>query len=273
MFSPRIRKTRATIAFGMLALVFHSAVHQIRKTNGNAIMGLVMNIVQILIFILVMFLMMYLLGTSGGRLRGDMLLYMMSGVMMFMTHIKTMSAVSGADGPTATMMKHSPMNTLIAIAAAALSELYLQILSVTVILYFYHCAITPITIDDPVGMSGMFLLSWVSGIAIGMIIRSITPWAPEFFGVVAMVYKRANLIASGKMFVANAMPTHILAYFDWNPLFHTIDQGRGFIFLNYFPHYSSIAYPIKVTVVCFILGLMGEYYTRKFASASWGAGK
>ena len=81
------------------------------------------------------------------------------------------------------------------------------------------------------------------------------------------------MIASGKMFVANSMPTSKLAFFDWNPLFHTIDQGRGFIFLNYFPHYSSISYPLTVTAVLMVVGLMGEHYTRKHQSASWSAGR
>ena len=117
----------------------------------------------------------------------------------------------------------------------------------------------------------MFLLSWGSGVAIGMVFKAATPWQPDLFGILAQVYQRANMIASGKMFVANATPTYILSYFDWNPLFHTIDQGRGFIFLNYNPHYSSISYPLKITLVCILIGLMGEFFTRKHASASWNA--
>ncbi len=61
--------------------------------------------------------------------------------------------------------------------------------------------------------------------------------------LISTIYSRANMIASGKMFVANAMPSHIIAMFSWNPLFHTIDQARGFMFLNYNPHYSSIELP------------------------------
>ena len=33
----------------------------------------------------------------------------------------------------------------------------------------------------------------------------------------------------------------MLTIFDWNPLFHTIDQARGFTFINYNPHYSRSA--------------------------------
>jgi ABC-type polysaccharide/polyol phosphate export permease len=273
MFQSQVRKTRASSAGGMLALTFYTAVQQIRKAHGNAIIGLALNIVQILIFIGVMYFVMYLMGRGAARVRGDTLVYMMSGIMMFVTHVKTMSAVAGADGPTSSIMKHSPMNTIVAISGAALSALYLQVLSVGIILYGYHCAIKPITIDQPVGMAAMFLLTWAYGISIGLILRSVTPWAPAFFGLASLIYKRANVIASGKMLVANATPAYILVYFTWNPLFHIIDQGRGFIFLNYFPHNSSISYPVKITIVCFMVGLICEYYTRKYASASWGAGK
>jgi len=171
------------------------------------------------------------------------------------------------------MMKHSPMNTIVAISAAALGALYIQVLSAAVVIFFYHAAISPISIHDPIGTVAMLLLSWASGLAIGMILLAAKPWSPEVVGIISMIYQRANMIASGKMFVANATPGHILALFNWNPLFHTIDQARGFMFLNYNPHFSSVSYPIKVTIACLMLGLMGEFYTRKFASASWSAGK
>ena len=89
---------------------------------------------------------------------------------------------------------------------------------------------------------------------VSLLFKSATPWAPEFFAVFLTIYTRANMIASGKMFLANSMPTSKLAWFWWNPLFHVIDQTRGFVFLNYNPHYSNIAYPIEVTLVLILLG-------------------
>jgi ABC-type polysaccharide/polyol phosphate export permease len=273
MFRVQAPRTRARTALGMLELIFHATVRSVRKGNGNAIVGLLLNIFQTVLLIAVFFFMFDLLGMRGNAIRGDFMLYVMSGVFMFMTHTKALGAVVGSDGPTSAMMMHAPMNTIVAISSAALGALYLQTLSAAVVLYVYHVAITPITIYEPVGMMGMFLLSWISGVAIGMVFKAATPWAPEFFGVASQIYSRMNMIASGKMFVANMMPTSLLAFFDWNPLFHTIDQGRGFIFLNYHPRYSSIEYPIIVVATCMMLGLMGEFYTRKHASASWGAGK
>ena len=104
-----------------------------------------------------------------------------------------------------------------------------------------------------------------------MVFRAAKPWWPQGIGVISQFYQRANMITSGKMFVVNNMPPRLRGYFDWNPLFHIIDQGRGFIFLNYSPRYTSITYPIVIALICVVIGLMGEFYTRKYASLSWSA--
>lgn len=271
MFQPVVRKTAASRALATFELMFHGAVRSVRRNHGNAVVGLLMNISQMVLFVVVFYIMFSVLGMRGSAIRGDFLLYIMSGIFMFMVHTKAMGAVVGSDGPTSPMMKHAPMNPIIAIGAAALGSLYVQLLSALVVLFFYHAIVTPITIHNPAGALGVFLLAWASGVAVGMVFKAAMPWQPELFGILSQVYQRANMIASGKTFVANAMPTYILAYFDWNPLFHVIDQARGEVFLNYDPRYSSIEYPILVTVICVVIGLMGEFYTRKHASLSWGA--
>jgi ABC-type polysaccharide/polyol phosphate export permease len=220
-----------------------------------------------------MYFLFSLLGMRRIAVRGDFMLYVMSGVFMFMTHIKAIGAVSGADGPTSPMMMHAPMNPIISIAGAALSSLYQQTLAAAVILFSYHALITPISIDEPVGVLGMFLLSWMTGCGIGMVLLSARPWQPELMSILTTIIMRANMIASGKMIVANNAKPEIRAMFDWNPLFHTIDQGRGFMFLNYQPRYTSIEYPVYVMLGCVVVGLMAEFFTRQYASVSWGKGR
>ncbi len=273
MFRSDSRRTTARSGFAMLELIFHAAVRHVRKSHGNAMIGLLTSIVQSLLGIGVMILMMSLLGGRSTAIRGDYILYIMSGIFSFMTHTRAIGAVAGADGPTSPMMKHSPMNTIVSISSAALSALYLQSLSAAVILFGYHVLWTPVYIDEPLGVIAMFLLSWLAGVAIGLIFKAVTPWAPDFFKIATTTYSRINMVFSGKMLVANATPTHILALFMWNPLFHTIDQTRGFMFLNYNPHYSNTTYPVVVTVVLFVIGLMGERFTSKRVSASWSAGR
>lgn len=272
-FKADVKRTKARTAWSMLELVFHGAVHNVRKSHTSAVMGLVINIFQSALMIGGFYLMFAFTGSRGTTIRGDFILFLMSGIFMFMVHVKTMGAVMKAEGPTSAMMKHAPMNTLIAIGASALGQLYTQIFSAGIILYIYHAVISPIYFDEPVGTMGMLLLSWASGAAIGLMMRAAMPWQPRFFGVVAQVYMRLNMIASGKMFVANAMPTAVLAFFDWNPLFHIIDQGRGYVFLNYAPRYTNMEYPIYVMLACITLGLIGEYYTGKKASLSWSMGR
>lgn len=273
MFQPALPRTRVGSLLATGELIFHVAVRDIRKSHGNAIMGLIMSMVQSVVMVLFFWFMMTYLGMRGSAVRGDFMLYSMSGIFMFMTHIKTIKAVSMADGPTSAMMKHAPMNTIVSIAGQALATLYQQILSIVVILFFYSTVFHRVTIEQPIMALCMLLLAWVSGIGIGMVFKAATPWSPNFFSVLNTVYSRANMIASGKMFLANAMPTSKLAWFWWNPLFHVIDQGRGFVFLNYHPHYSSILYPVVVSGVLIIIGLMGDSFTRKYASISWSAGR
>ena len=81
------------------------------------------------------------------------------------------------------------------------------------------------------------------------------------------------MIASGKMFVANTMPTFLLSMFDWNPLFHIIDQTRGFVFINYVPRNSNLEYPFYFTLAMLMIGLMAEFVTRNSVSLSWSAGR
>jgi ABC-type polysaccharide/polyol phosphate export permease len=273
MFERKTVRTPLQAALAMGDVVFHAAVRNVRRSHGNAVVGLLMNIFQTVMLVAVFYLMFELLGMRGTVIRGDYLLYIMSGIFVFITHVKTLGAVAGSDGPTSPMMKHATMNTLVATVAAALGALYQQVFSAAVLLFVYHAAVTPITFQHPVAAFSMFLLAWVSGAALGMVLQAAKPWWPEAVSIVTQIYSRANVILSGKMFVANMMPGYMLQFFDWNPLFHIIDQGRGFIFLNYNPHYSSIWYPVACTLAFLMVGLIADFYTYRFASASWSAGK
>jgi len=271
MFEARRPKSRTRSALQLADLTYHATVRHVRRDHGNAVVGLLLNILQTVVFVLAFYFMFSVLGLRGSAIRGDFLLYIMSGIFLFMTHTKAMGAVVMSEGPASPMMKHAPMNTIVAIAAAALGSLYIQVLSMVVVLWVYHAAFEPITIHDPVGAMGMVLLSWFSGVAIGMVFLALKPWIPDVVKVTSAIYARANMIASGKMFVANAMPGYVLVFFTWNPLFHTIDQARGYVFINYNPHFSNVEYPLLLSVGLMFLGLMGEFYTRKTASISWEA--
>lgn len=271
MFDPRTTSTTFGGALETARLIYRTTARNVRKSHGNAVVGLMMNMLQTVLFVMAFYIMFTVLGLRANAVRGDFMLYIMSGIFLYMTHIKAMAAVTSADGVTSPMMQHAPLNTIIAISGAALASLYIQILSMLVVLTVYHVGFTPITIHDPVGAMGMVLLAWYTGVAVGMVFRAAKPWFPSIIGIFSTIYTRANMIASGKMFLANTLPGYMLVMFDWNPLFHAIDQSRGFVFINYNPHFTSIDYPIYVALTLVMIGLMGEFYTRKHASLSWFA--
>ncbi|MEO0862639.1 MAG: ABC transporter permease [Pseudomonadota bacterium] len=273
MFRVEKRQTALTSAFTLLELIFHATVRQVRKGHGNGLMALLMAVLQTLIFVAAFYLLFALLGLRGAAIRGDFLLYLMSGIFLFLTHTKAMGAVAGSEGPASPMMKHAPMNTAVAICASALSALYLQVLSAAIVLYGVHVIWQPVVIANPIGAGLMFLLAWFSGVAIGLVLLALKPWFPNFVGILSTVYARANMVFSGKMFVANSLPGFMLPFFTWNPLFHAIDQARDATFVNYNAHYTNWMYPLILSLILILVGLMGEFYTKRHTSASWYAGR
>jgi len=274
MFESKKPRSSLFSAIYICELIYHNSVRAIRKTHGNAMMAIVMNMLQTAIFVLAFYVMFSILGLKGTALRGDFMIYIMTGIFLYMTHTKTMGAVAGSEGPASPMMQHAPMNTAIAIASAMLSTLYIQMLSLFVILFIYDVAFNPFVlqeINDPIGCIAMILIAWFSGAAIGVVLLAAKPWFPTPVSIFSTIYQRANMIASGKMFVANTLPTSMLVMFDWNPLFHAIDQARGYAFVNYNPRNSNWEYPLILSLVLVMIGLMAEFYTRKHASASWAA--
>ena len=258
-------------AFVICELIYHATVRKVRSSHNNAFLALAMNMLQAVVLVAAFYVMFTILGLRGAKLRGDFLLYVMSGIFLYITHVKSVGAVAGSENSASPMMQHAPMNTIISIVAGALSTLYIQALSLLTILFVYHVAFKPFDVNEPVLAFSMFLLAWLTGCAVGLVLLAVKPWFPTFVQVFTQVYQRANMIASGKMFVANALPPTMLMLFDWNPLFHCIDQARGFVFINYFPRNSSVEYPIIVALVLVMIGLMGEFYTRQHVSSSWGA--
>lgn len=265
------RRTRLTAALEMCEVTYHATVRSARGNQSNALFGLMMNVVFIGLFILTLYITMTIMGMKSNQFRGDFVLFLMTGVMSYMTYNKTMRAVYGAEGPTSAMMMHAPMNTIVAIASAALSALYTQMFAVIVVLFIYHVGFKPLEIANPSFALFMMLSAWIFGISTGLVLMAIKPWAPKLAPIMMLIVARVNIFASGKMVVGNGLSFSHLKFFDWNPLFHIIDQMRGAIFLNYSPRNSNVPYIYEVSFALFVLGMMGEFFSRRHVSKSWFA--
>lgn len=273
MFEARKKKAGILFtAFQILGLIYVSTVRIARSQHGNALFAILISMSQALIFIGVFYLMFTFLGVGMAKIPGaDFMLYLMTGIFLFLVHNKAVMSVMGAEGPQSPMMQHAPMNTAITISASALSCLYLQSLTIVVMLFVYHVGFAPVHFEEPLRVAAMLVVAWFSGCAVGLLLLGLKPWMPGFAGMLSQIYTRANMFTSGKMFVANSLPGWMIAMFDWNPLFHVIDQSRGFAFINYTPRHTSVSYPLYVSLALIVIGMLGEFYTRRYASLSWNA--
>ncbi|WP_171208470.1 MULTISPECIES: ABC transporter permease [unclassified Ruegeria] len=258
-------------AFTTMELVFHAIVRNIRSQHSNAVLAVLMNIMQILVIVTVFYLIMSLLGTRIAKIRGDFILFLLSGVFLFMTHIKAVGSVAGLGTANNPLTLHSPMNFSVVLMAAAFGQLYTQVVSILVILLVYVVLIGPVDIQNPGGAFAMLMLAWFTGCAVGVVFLALSPWFPRTVSILTQVYRRMNMLFSGKMFVGNALGGFMLSLFTWNPLFHAIDQCRGFVFRNYYPRNSSWEYALWVGIVLLMIGLLAEFYTRQHVSKSWDA--
>jgi hypothetical protein len=95
------------------SLVYHSAVVRVRKQHNSTFIAIKLNMLKVATFVAIFYFMFIIMGLRGAAIRGDFLVYIMSGIFLFMTHTKTMQGAFASEGPSSPLMQHAPMNTVI----------------------------------------------------------------------------------------------------------------------------------------------------------------
>lgn len=256
-------------AFTFGELVFHTTVREIRHDNPrNPVIGLLMAVSRTLAMVGVFYVIYEALGARQSTIPGDTMLYLVSGFLLFFLHTSAIGTTISAGNSQGPLQQHAPVTPALMIAAEGLKTLYLYTFTLGIILLGLYVFKGSVYIYDWPGMILPFLLAWSSGIVIGLLFLAIKPYAPGLTRMVSTIFMRANFITSGKFFVANTLPGFILPFFTWNPLFHTIDQMRGAMFLNYVPRNTSMSYAIYFVAIGVVIGLMFEFHTRRTISRS-----
>ncbi len=258
-------------ASSLLELIYHSVVRDIRMTSGNATFGLFVVLIQNAAVILGFYVIYSILGgLRAVAIRGDFMVYLVTGIFFLMTHNRTLGAVMSSGYTTHAVMQHAPMTPIVSVAAAAISVLYQQVMTGLIIYAVVHVWQGSFPLYHPTGMVLPFLLCWLSGIAVGLIFKGMMPFLPRLTKALARAYRATNMFTSGKLFPANYMSLQLFGWFSWNPLLHCIDQARGAAFVNYEPHRSNMSYPFWFILVLMLLGLMVDFWLRRNMSVSWG---
>ena len=266
----RVNRSLFAAATAFMELLYHSIVRDIRKSSGNAVLGLGLVVAQSLMMLGMFYLLFTVIGLRSAAIRGDFIIYLLTGIFLFMAHNKAVKAAMGAIAPLGGMTLHAPINTPLNILAAIFSGLYMQIFGFALILLVVHIMRGGLEFYNPAGLIFPFVMAWASGVVIGLMFGVLTPFAPKFIPAIAMLYRRLNMITSGKMLPANYMTAGMIQWFDWNPLFHSIDQSRGAAFVNYVPRFTNMEYPVYLSLTLLMVAVMIEYWLRKNMSESWG---
>lgn len=262
-------RTMLGAAFGFGERVYHATVHEIRKSSGNAPLGMLNEMSQTFIYLGMFYFLYQIIGMRGLAIRGDFILFLLTGIFLYLLHNRAIRSVMSAADSTQPIMLHRPMTTMLSILSKAFSGLYFQMGSVMIFIFFVQVLRGGLELEDPGGLVLPVFTAWSSGIAIGLTFLLVKPLAPKLVNVISSLYMRANMITSGKALPAAYMPTIMVTWFDWNPLFHAIDQARGATFVNYEATVTSPYYALYFTLIFITIGLMGEFWIRQRISASW----
>lgn len=271
MFTPPTKPSGIAEVFRFFDLLYHSTVREVRKAKVNPMVGLLNDILQSMIYVAFFYFFMQIMGMRQLAVRGNEILFVMSGVFLFLVHVKAIGAVMKTKGPLNQMNLHTHVTSILNILAAALAAVYVQILAFFIILFLTHVLLEPVEIYYPAGVALSFFVAWLAGVAIGNLFLAISVFLPKTMRIVAQTFQRVNMVFSGKFSLANLIPTAMWPMFAWNPLFHTIDFARSSMFINYTATRTDISYAIYVSLGVLLAGFMVDHWTRKFASESWKA--
>ena len=269
MFDNTQNNAPAYKVYRFFELLYHGIVREVRKQHRSPIIGLATDIFQSMLYVVFFLFFMNIMGMRQAAIRGSEVLYIMTGVFLFLVHIRAVAAVIGTKGPLNPMNLHSSMNTLLNILAATLATLYTQILAFAIMIFAANVLFERIIIYDAKRFAFAFFVAWIAGVAIGNLLLSLSVFFPRLMKLVSQMFQRLNMVFSGKFFLANAVPTSMFWMFSWNPLFHVIDYARDAAFINYTATRTNIHHALWVTFAIFVISFMLDHWARKYASESW----
>lgn len=244
-------------------LLYTAVILNIRR-NSLGSLGLLSSFMMP-IGMLLLFLLMYSFLGRPMAIRGDFVTFLLTGIYLFLLCIRTKGACNIAGAGS--LAYHQPIQPILMCWAGGLSMLYIMTASMILIFignFLYHGVFE---LQNPYGMIAPFLVTWLFGVASGMVITGVCFYTggKQFANI---MFQRAMFITSGKFFVASSIPASLRPFFDWNPIFHTIDQMRGATFVNYNADTTTMTYPIIVVAVMLLFGHMMERRIRRDFSLS-----
>lgn len=200
-------------------------------------------------------------------LRGDIVLFLLTGIYLFQLAARTRSATALTQGGA--LLHHQPVQPVLLVWSGAIASLYIVLISMGIVFGGAALLRGGLSVEDPAGLALPLLLAWGWGIGCGMVLSGIARYAGGG-AIIGLLWQRAMFLTSGIFYLAASVPGWMRPWFDWNPLFHIIDQMRAAAFVNYAGADTSLAYAAKVVAALLLVGHALERRVRADFSISGG---
>ncbi|RMF38311.1 MAG: hypothetical protein D6754_07780 [Alphaproteobacteria bacterium] len=255
-------------AVRLIEVLKATIVHTVRHDTSSSALGFISALFKPLALLASFYIILSFTPARMLAIRGNTVTFLLTGIFCFLIHTGTITKVANAVRKSRSMLHHAPATIFLYVLSQAFGALYLHLFAALTIIAVAELSGYPLDILSPRGLVLPYLLSWASGLGVGMILMAIGHRAPTAADVISTVYIRVQFFTSGKFWAANVMPAYLSDYAIWNPLLHVIDQMRGAAFRNYFPKFTTITYPIAFTAIVLVVGFMTEFWLRRSFSLS-----
>ncbi|MEL7463486.1 MAG: hypothetical protein AAFN79_05435 [Pseudomonadota bacterium] len=250
--NPNATLLNGVLNYGFLMWVL--VVRGLRESGGGGVLGFLKGVLMALAFCMLFYFIMTFFRLGGLTVRGDMMVFILIGVGFFFAMKFSLIAAMAAMRKGGALTNHPHLSPLLFVYADSLGVFYNWFLAIVVIFLGNSLYTGKMELETPILFFPIFFLTWLTGVAVGMIIGFLIAYFSW-----AMLFKRVlfklMFFTSGKFTNANVLPGEMLAIMKWNPLFHLIDQMREAAFVNYTAHHTNLVYP---TLCCFILLFIGH---------------
>ncbi|MEM7239360.1 MAG: ABC transporter permease [Pseudomonadota bacterium] len=261
-----VRQSLWVSAVAVILLIYDLTVRDLRTEHRNAAAGILISISQPILSGLAVYIFMNMLGTSSGKIRGDDLSFIVLGFIFFFLHIRTAASVAGS--LRGDMLAHNRLSPFLLVAVKACSTGYKMTLALLLMLLLNYLIRGVFEMQLPLIFILTVFASWIGGVAVGVLMMAANRYL-TWGGVLSSLYTRVMFITSGKFFVANQLPGFIRPLFDWNPLFHLLDQNRSAAFQHYTARTTSLEYPLIICAVVVVLAALVAHYVKANYSESF----
>jgi ABC-type polysaccharide/polyol phosphate export permease len=229
-------------------------VRSLREETGGAAVGFLKGVLMALAFCLIFYVFMTFFRLTGLTVRGDLMVFILIGVGFFFAMKFTMIAAMQAMQSSWKMAAHPHLSPILFVYADSLGVFYNWFLAICLIFIGNSLVTGRMELEHPIMFFPIFFLTWLTGMALGMVLGFLMFYFSWFMMVKRILFK-IMFFTSGKFTNANLIPADLLWIFKLNPLFHLIDQMRDAAFVNYEAHHTNMVYP---TLFCFALLLAGH---------------